>query len=105
MIAHYKWAGNVSMEKSPLFYDQLLATKFFIPASSHGLIPRPRLNALLNEGLQRRLTLVSAHNLQQLAQTAQAATFISRLRRYARSNASCAKRFLSAALLPKAYRK
>ena len=48
------------MEESPLFYDQLLATKFFIPASSHGLIPRPRLNALLTEGLQRRLTLVSA---------------------------------------------
>ncbi len=48
------------MEESALFHDQLLATKFFIPASSHGLVPRPRLHALLNESLQRKLTLLSA---------------------------------------------
>ena len=40
--------------------DQLLATKFFVPASSHALIPRPRLTALLEEGMQYRLTLLSA---------------------------------------------
>ena len=27
------------MDESPLFHDQLLATKFFIPSSSHALIP------------------------------------------------------------------
>jgi LuxR family maltose regulon positive regulatory protein len=40
--------------------DQLLSTKFFIPLSSHALVPRPRLSALLDEGLQRSLTVVSA---------------------------------------------
>jgi LuxR family transcriptional regulator, maltose regulon positive regulatory protein len=40
--------------------DQLLATKFFIPVSSHALVPRPRLSTLLDEGLQRSLTVVSA---------------------------------------------
>src|SRR5712691_10325536 len=48
------------MEESPLFHDQLLATKFFIPASSHALISRPRLIELLNTSLERPLTLVSA---------------------------------------------
>ena len=42
------------------FVDQLLSTKFFIPASSHVLVARPRLFSLLDEGLQRSLTLVSA---------------------------------------------
>ena len=46
-------------ESTPLS-DQLLATKFFVPASSHALIPRPRLTALLEEGLRRKLTLLSA---------------------------------------------
>ena len=48
------------MDESPLFHDQLLATKFFIPASSHALIPRPRLIELLNTSLECPLTLVSA---------------------------------------------
>ena len=48
------------MDASPLFHDQLLATKFVIPASSHALIPRPRLTALLNMSLECPLTLVSA---------------------------------------------
>ncbi len=48
------------MDESPLFRDQLLATKFFIPSSLHGLIPRPRLTELLNKSLERPLTLVSA---------------------------------------------
>jgi ATP/maltotriose-dependent transcriptional regulator MalT len=48
------------MDESPLFHDQLLATKFFIPSSSHALIPRPRLIELLNMGLKYPLTLVSA---------------------------------------------
>jgi LuxR family transcriptional regulator, maltose regulon positive regulatory protein len=48
------------MDESPLFHDQLLATKFFIPVSSHALIPRPRLIELLNMSLECPLTLVSA---------------------------------------------
>ena len=48
------------MDESPLFHDQLLATKFFIPFSSHALIPRPRLIELLNMSLECPLTLVSA---------------------------------------------
>jgi LuxR family transcriptional regulator, maltose regulon positive regulatory protein len=48
------------MDESPLFHDQLLATKFFIPSSSHALIARPRLIELLNMGLEYPLTLVSA---------------------------------------------
>ena len=48
------------MGESTPYYDQLLATKFFVPASSHALIPRPRLTALLDEGLRRKLTLLSA---------------------------------------------
>jgi len=40
--------------------EHLLATKFFVPASSRALIPRPHLDILLQEGIQRQLTLVSA---------------------------------------------
>ena len=43
-----------------LFHDRLLATKFFVPASSHPLIPRPQLTTLLKESLRRKLTLISA---------------------------------------------
>jgi len=42
------------------FVDQLLSTKFFMPVSSHVLVPRPRLFGLLDEGLRRSLTVVSA---------------------------------------------
>ena len=48
------------MDESPLFHDQLLATKFFIPSSSHALIARPRLIELLNISVECSLTLVSA---------------------------------------------
>ncbi len=50
----------MGMDQSPLFHDQLLATKFFIPSSLHALIPRPRLTELLSKSLERPLTLVSA---------------------------------------------
>lgn len=40
--------------------EQLVATKFFVPASSHALIPRPHLDRLIHEGMQRQLILVSA---------------------------------------------
>ncbi len=43
-----------------MFQDQLLTTKFFVPESSQAVIPRARLFALLDEGLSRPLTLVSA---------------------------------------------
>ncbi len=48
------------MDESPLFHDQLLATKFFIPSSSHTLILRPRLLTLLTKSFECPLTLVSA---------------------------------------------
>jgi LuxR family maltose regulon positive regulatory protein len=40
--------------------DQLLQTKLFLPGSRPRLIPRPRLFDCLDEGLKRRLTLLSA---------------------------------------------
>ncbi len=40
--------------------QELLATKFFVPSSPHTLVSRPRLSTLLDEGLQRSLTIVSA---------------------------------------------
>src|SRR2546421_1856155 len=48
------------MDEAMLFHDQLLATKFFVPSSSHPVIPRPQLSTLLNQGLRRKLTLISA---------------------------------------------
>ncbi len=48
------------MDESKRFQDQLLTTKFFVPASSHALISRARPFALLDEGLSRPLILVSA---------------------------------------------
>ena len=40
--------------------DQLLSTKLNIPYSPSELVPRPRLIERLNEGLHRKLTLISA---------------------------------------------
>jgi LuxR family maltose regulon positive regulatory protein len=40
--------------------NQQLSTKFFVPVASHSLVARPRLFALLDEGGQCGLTLVSA---------------------------------------------
>ncbi len=48
------------MAEARLFQDRLLATKLFVPRSSHPLIQRPRLTTLLLQGLQRKLTLISA---------------------------------------------
>ena len=48
------------MDEATLSQDQLLATKFFVPSSSHALIARPQLTTLLNQGLRRKLTLISA---------------------------------------------
>src|SRR2546421_10698050 len=52
--------GEVTMDEATLFHDQLLATKFFVPSSSHPLIPRPHLTTLLTQSLRRKLTLISA---------------------------------------------
>jgi LuxR family maltose regulon positive regulatory protein len=38
----------------------ILATKLYIPPHRIKIVPRPRLIERLNEGLQRRLTLISA---------------------------------------------
>jgi LuxR family maltose regulon positive regulatory protein len=48
------------MDMPMLFHDQLLATKFFVPSSSHCLIARPQLTTLLKQSLQSKLTLISA---------------------------------------------
>jgi LuxR family maltose regulon positive regulatory protein len=45
---------------SELLQNPLVATKFFVPAASHTLIPRPRLTTLLEGSLKYPLTLVSA---------------------------------------------
>lgn len=48
------------MSEATLFNDQLLATKFLVPSASHSLIARPQLTSLLDQSLQRKLTLISA---------------------------------------------
>ena len=60
MTGRHDEDGDVRMQESTSCNDQLLITKFFVPASPHTLISRPRLIALLDEGLQRKLTLLSA---------------------------------------------
>jgi LuxR family maltose regulon positive regulatory protein len=40
--------------------DILLTTKLYVPQTTPDLVPRPSLNEHLNEGLRRKLTLVSA---------------------------------------------
>ena len=40
--------------------EQLLSTKFYIPPARPELIKRPRLLQQLNDGLYRKLTLISA---------------------------------------------
>ena len=40
--------------------DLLLVTKLYIPPARHSLVSRPRLTARMDEGLRRKLTLVSA---------------------------------------------
>lgn len=70
------------MDEARLFHDQLLVVKFFVPSSSHPLIARPRLTTLLEEGLRRKLTLISARWFRQdhpgLGLGAVAATGVSR---------------------------
>ena len=48
------------MNESAGLQDQLLATKFYIPSSSHALILRPRLLHLLMKSFECPLTLISA---------------------------------------------
>ncbi len=40
--------------------NQILATKLHIPSLNHALVPRPRLLERLNQGMQRKLILLSA---------------------------------------------
>jgi LuxR family transcriptional regulator, maltose regulon positive regulatory protein len=47
------------MGRLMVIQNQLLATKFFVPVASHPLISRPRLSTLLQESLNRPLTVVS----------------------------------------------
>jgi len=48
------------MDTSTPLKNQLLATKFYVPVASGSLISRPRLATLLDESLERPLTLISA---------------------------------------------
>src|SRR4051812_10003374 len=48
------------MNPSISIENQLLATKFFVPVAPGSLISRPRLSTLLNQSLERPLTLISA---------------------------------------------
>ena len=48
------------MNELALLPDPLLATKFFVPTAPHALVDRQRLHLRLHQGLQRKLTLVSA---------------------------------------------
>src|SRR5436853_4828640 len=48
------------MNTVTLIQKQLVATKFFVPVTSGTLISRPRLIALLDNGLKHPFTLVSA---------------------------------------------
>src|SRR5690348_15174964 len=50
----------MNMNPSLPLENQLLATKFYAPVALGPLISRPRLTALLNVGLNRLFTLVSA---------------------------------------------
>jgi len=51
---------NTSTNTSTPLQSQLLATKFYIPVAPGRLISRPRLSALLDEGLTHPFTLISA---------------------------------------------
>jgi LuxR family transcriptional regulator, maltose regulon positive regulatory protein len=48
------------MERLRYENDLLVVTKLFVPQASHPLIARPNLEHLIQEGLKRKLTLVSA---------------------------------------------
>jgi len=48
------------MEKESFLQNIVVGTKLFVPVFSHHLIPRPRLMDILNQGLERKLTMVSA---------------------------------------------
>src|SRR5260370_35501007 len=51
--------GRGIVNTSTIIQYQFLATNFFVPVASHPLIPRPRLFAILQEGLRYPLTLIS----------------------------------------------
>lgn len=56
----YQPIEESTINRSMLLQGQLVATKFLVPVSSHPLISRPRLNALLQTSLKYPLTLLSA---------------------------------------------
>ncbi len=50
--SHVSWSGGVG--------EPLLKTKLFVPRARYGTVVRPRLFALVDQGLSRKLTLISA---------------------------------------------
>ncbi len=54
--------ANVTINGPPDTSPQplLLTTKLYLPPARSNLVPRPRLTRRLNEGLTRKLTLISA---------------------------------------------
>src|ERR1035441_7009414 len=57
VVAPPKAAGNLADSLVPA---PLLETKFYVPRSRRGLVPRPRLSERLDRGTASKLTLVSA---------------------------------------------
>src|ERR1035437_7313934 len=57
VVAPPKAAGNLADSLVPA---PLLETKFYVPRSRQGLVPRPRLSERLDRGTAAKLTLVSA---------------------------------------------
>ena len=57
---HYLPLEETAADTPTLSQSPLVTTKFIVPVASHPLIPRPRLNKLLDESLKYPLTLVSA---------------------------------------------
>ncbi len=57
VVAPPKAAGNLGDSLVPA---PLLETKFYVPRSRHGLVPRPRLSERLDRGAASKLMLVSA---------------------------------------------
>ena len=57
---HYSLLEEATIDTPVLTQSPLVTTKFIVPVASHPLIPRPRLNKLLDGSLKYPLSLVSA---------------------------------------------
>jgi LuxR family maltose regulon positive regulatory protein len=60
LLAHKAAPENKTMEARALFFEPLLMPKLQLPRLQKGLLPREHLLALLDQGLEHKVTLVSA---------------------------------------------